>query len=73
MTAKILETAMSMAVTLPEPIQERIGQQLLAHIEALEALRADLQAGVDQLDAGQGQTFDIESIIETARREHARK
>ena len=73
MTAKVLETAISKASRLPEATQERIGRDLLAHIDALERLRSDLQIGIDQLDAGLGREVDIETLIGDADRKHAER
>ncbi len=37
----------------------------------LAALRSDLQAGIDQLNAGQGTPLDIEAMITRLHKEHA--
>ena len=73
MTVEVLETAISKARALPEAAQEKIGREVLAHIDALEKLRSDLQIGVDQLDAGLGREVDIEALIREADREHAER
>lgn len=39
----------------------------------LVALRAELQAGFDQLDAGQGVPLDIESLLVRLNKKHAEK
>lgn len=58
-----LEAAMAEAARLPEADQDRIGRDLLAHVKALAELRAELQIGIDQLDAGLGAPVDIEDVI----------
>jgi hypothetical protein len=64
---KILERALAEAAKLPDPAQEGIGRELLAHIEKLRALRTDLQEGIRSLDAGEGRTLDVEDVIARAR------
>lgn len=39
----------------------------------LAALRADVKAGFDQLDAGQGAPLDIEALLARLNKEHAAK
>jgi hypothetical protein len=67
MTAKILETAIAEVTSLPEPDQEKIGQELLAHVEKLRALRAEIDKGIRSLDAGQGKKLKMEDVIRRAR------
>ena len=70
MTAKILETAIAEVVSLPEPDQEKIGRELLAHVEKLRALRAEIDKGIRSLDAGKGKKLNIEDVIRRARERH---
>jgi hypothetical protein len=72
MTAKTLELAIGKATALPEAAQEQIGRELLERIDALSELRSAVEAGVRELDAGKGETLDIEEVIREARAEHAR-
>jgi hypothetical protein len=67
MTAKILETAMAEVANLPEADQEKIGQELLAHVEKLRSLRAEIDKGIRSLDAGKGKKLKIEDVIRRAR------
>ena len=67
---KILEHALAEAAKLPTPAQEQIGRELLAHIEKLHALRADLEQGIRSLDAGEGRALDVEEAIARARARH---
>jgi hypothetical protein len=64
---KVLEEAVAKITALPETDQEQIGRKLLEHVEKLRALRADLQAGIDSLDAGRSKELDIGDIIKRAR------
>jgi hypothetical protein len=70
---KALELAFAKAAQLPEATQEEIGRELLEHIDALASLRAELEIGIRQLDAGQSKELDIEEVIARARAEHAKR
>lgn len=69
---KTLERAMAKAAALPEAAQEQLGRELIDRIEALAALRAEIEIGVRELDAGQGRELTLEDILRRAREEHAR-
>ena len=70
---KTLELAMSKAAALPEAAQEQLGRELLEHIKTLSELRAEIEIGIKELDAGKGEELDIEEVIRQARKEHGRK
>ena len=72
MTAKLLELAMRKAASLPEAAQEQIGREMLERIDTLEQLRAELEIGIGELDAGLGEELDIEDVIKRAHAEHAK-
>jgi hypothetical protein len=67
---KTLELAISKALQLPEAAQDQLGRELLERIDTLDKLRAEVQLGIDELDAGLGETLDIESVIRAARAAH---
>ena len=67
-----LKLAMTKAASLPEAAQEQLGRELLERIEALTQLRADIDVGIRELDAGLGEELDIEKLIEQLHDEHAR-
>ena len=67
---KTLELAMSKAATLPEAAQEQLGRELLEHIETLSELRAEIEIGIKELDAGKGEELDVEEVIREVRKEH---
>jgi len=67
---KALELAMTKAADLPEAAQEQLGRELLERIDNLSSLRAQVQIGLDELDAGKGEELDIEELIREARKEH---
>ena len=70
---KTLEMAIAKVSELPEAAQDEIGRELLARVEALAELRAELQIGIDELDAGQGRPLDVEEFLQELHREHAKK
>ena len=70
---KTLELALSKVATLPDAAQEQIGRELLERVDALARLRAEVEIGIRELDAGEGRSLDIEDVIKQARDEHARK
>jgi hypothetical protein len=70
---KILELAISKAANLPEAAQEQLGRELLERIDALAELRAEIEIGLKELDAGLAEELDIEEVIREARDEYARK
>jgi len=72
MTTKTLELAMSKASALPEAAQEKIGRDVLERVEALAHLRAEVEIGIRELDAGMGTEIHMPDIIGQARKEHGR-
>ncbi len=69
---KTLERALAEVAKLPDPAQEKIGRELLAHVEKLRALRADLEQGIRSLDAGEGRPLDVEDLLARARARHGK-
>jgi hypothetical protein len=69
---KTLELAMTKAAALPEEAQEQLGRELLERIDTLAKLRAEIEAGGRELDAGLGEELDIEDMIRQNRDEHTR-
>jgi len=70
---KTFELAIEKAAKLPEAAQEQLGRELLERIESLEQLRAEIEIGIRELDAGLGEELDIEEVIRQAREEHAKR
>lgn len=68
-----LELAMAKASELPEAAQDMLGREILERIEALAALRADIQVGIDELDAGLGRPLDVEEVIRRGRKRLAER
>jgi hypothetical protein len=69
--SKTLEIAVAKAAALPEAAQERLAYELLERIDTLSALRAAVDIGVAELDAGLGTPLDIEDVIRKSRAEYA--
>ena len=70
MTTKTLKLAMEKAAELPAAAQEKIGREVLEYVDDMARLRADLEVGIRQLDAGMGEPLNIDAEIERARRDH---
>ncbi len=66
-----LELAIEKASKLPEAAQEEIALEMLERIAALEALRAAIQIGIDQADAGLASELDVEELLRELNEEHA--
>ncbi len=58
---------------LPEADQVEIGRHVLDHVAKLRALRADIDAGIRSLNAGQGRAIDMRDVISRARNAHDRR
>jgi hypothetical protein len=69
---KTFELAVSKVAQLPEATQEQLGRELLERIESIEQLRAEIEIGIRELDAGLGEELDIEAVIRQAHAEHAK-
>lgn len=63
----ILSIAFSKAAALPKDAQEKLGRDLLDRIETLSRLRREIDAGLAELDAGQGAPLDVERLIREER------
>ena len=49
---KALQLAMAKAAALPEAAQEQLGREILERIDRLNELRAAINVGIRELDAG---------------------
>ena len=70
---KMLELAISKAAALPEEQQEALGRDLLRRIDAMAELRADIEEGLAQLNAGLGRELDLDAFLKRMHEEHGRK
>ena len=64
---KTLELVISKAANLSEAAQEQLGRELLERIDTLAELRAEMEIGLQELDAGLGDDLDIEALIQEVR------
>jgi hypothetical protein len=69
---KTLELAITRIANLPEAAQEQLGREMLERIEALQQLRAEVEVGIRELDAGLGEALDVEDVIRQARQDHGK-
>jgi hypothetical protein len=67
---KTLEQAMAEVSRLPAADQEQIGRKLLSHVEKLTALRAEIDKGIQSLDAGEGSALNIEDFLRQKNAKH---
>jgi Arc/MetJ-type ribon-helix-helix transcriptional regulator len=67
---KTLKEAMAEITRLPEATQEKIGEDLLLHLDKLRRLRAKIEKGIESLDRGEGRQLDIDDVIRRARANH---
>jgi len=70
---KILEEAMAEVETLSEASQQKIGEELLAHVKKLHHLRNELEKGVRSLENGEGRELDMGDVINRARAKYGRE
>ena len=64
-----LDLAFAKAAALPEAARERVALDLLDHIDTLSRLRAAIDEGLAELDAGLGAPLVIEAFLVQVRRE----
>lgn len=67
---RTLEQAIAQISRLPDADQEEIGRKLLSHIERLNALRAEIDRGIHSLDAGGGDTLNMEDFLREKNSRH---
>ena len=70
--AKAVETAIEALRSLPERDQERMGRQLLWHIEKLLALRLEIDKGSHALDQAAGDALDVDEFLRRQNEHHGR-
>lgn len=61
---------MQEVANLPPAAQEKIGEELMLHVEKLRRLRTKLDRGVASLQRGEGRELDIEDVIKRARAQY---
>lgn len=66
----LIKEAMQEVATLPKATQDKIGEELLTHIDKLRRLRGKIDEGIRSLDRGEGRELHISEIIRRARAQH---
>jgi hypothetical protein len=66
-----LAKAIAEVASLPEAEQESIARELLAHVNKLKSLHADIADGLGSLESEGGSEIDIEEVIAKARSKRA--
>jgi len=69
---KTLNEAMQEVAALPDADQERIGREVLSHVEKLRRLRYKLDKAAASLARGEGKELDIQDVIRRAHLRHGR-
>jgi Arc/MetJ-type ribon-helix-helix transcriptional regulator len=67
---KVLREAIAKVEALPEAAQEHIARELIDYVDKLNALRADLESGIKQIDAGEARELDVDEFL---RRMHEQR
>jgi len=68
----LLKEALAEVANLPEAAQEKIGGELLSHLDKLRQLRAKIDKGLRSLDRGAGRELDIKEVIQRAHAQHGK-
>jgi hypothetical protein len=68
-----LELVIAKASKLPDAAQDQIALEMLERILALEHLRAEIQIGIDEADAGLTEELDMEQFLKDLNEEYARR
>jgi hypothetical protein len=69
---KTLERAFDEAKALPEEAQEEMGRRWLQELEALRALRADIEEGFRSLAEEGATELDLDELLKEARSRRGR-
>jgi hypothetical protein len=67
---KTFKQAIEQVSRLPAADQEQIGRKPKAHLEKLSALRAEIDKGIQSLDAGRGRALEMEDFLRDKNSEH---
>jgi exonuclease VII small subunit len=67
---RTLEQAIAQLARLPDADQEQIGRELLSHVEKLNALRVELDKGIQSLDRGKGTSLNMEEFLQRKNSGH---
>jgi hypothetical protein len=68
--ANKLKRAYDSITAMPTATQERIGEELLLHVEKVRRLRSKLESAAHALDHGGGRELKITKVIDRARAQY---
>ena len=68
--ANAINRAIEKVATLPAETQERIGEELLSHVEKVQRLQSKLGAAAHSLDHGGGRELKMAEVIDRARAQY---
>jgi hypothetical protein len=57
---------------LPSAAQERIGEELLLHVEKVRRLRSQIETAAQSLDRGGGRELKMTDVIKRARAQYGK-
>lgn len=66
----VLQEAIAEVARLPEAAQDKIGEELLLHVDKLRRLRAKIDKGIASLNRGDGHVLAIGDLLKRARAQH---
>lgn len=69
---QLLKEAIAKVETQSEAAQQKIGEELLLHVEKVRRLRSELAKGARSLDHGEGRELHINEVIKRARAQYGK-
>ncbi|MBH5369394.1 hypothetical protein [Bradyrhizobium glycinis] len=65
-----LEQAIAPISRLPVADQENLGRKLLSYVERLSTIRCEIGRGIRSLDAGKGESLNMEEFLRDKNSRH---
>ena len=70
MTTKTLKAALKKAAELPKEAQDEIAREVFERMDSITRVRAALEVGLRQLDAGERKPLEMTTVISNLHKEH---
>jgi len=70
MTTDTLQAALRKAAELPKEAQDEIAREVFERMDSITRVRAALEVGIRQLDAGEGKPLEMTTVISSLHKEH---
>ena len=70
MKGRTIDLAITKIAALPEEAQERIGQEVLMRVDQLASLRAEIEIGRQELQAGRRRHIEFDELLQELREEY---